>query len=786
MKKWFTLLLVPAALFSGQARYARLGEFAGKVEVQLHAADPWIPAERNLALPELAWVRTGPDSRLEVELDDGSAWRLGPESQGEISDYSRLSTGQRITLLSLDHGLAYFTGEPMGQDVMMLVVPGAQVTLMHGARVRVMTQPGSSQISVIEGTVRFSSPVAELDLREGQTTRVEPANPSRFFLEPGVIAAKLDQWSEDRDKVEANPVSAGHVVERYGVADLDVAGQWIQTDDLGAVWKPKVAEGWAPFREGRWRWYDTLGYTWVSGEPWGWLPYHYGRWALKEDLGWVWAPSVRTIFKPGEVYWLQGEALAGWGPLAPGEQWTPPNGIPPSPQPQQFANAHTTCAAFQQGAEVLDPAGFTARPAELLAAATFALALPSPAFVPSRLDATRPVLSVGSTRMTRVTPSVPDVTFQDTAADPRVAPADAGTGQRPVVIVSDAPPDVGPPVPTPPDGIYPPAVTGIVVVNPPDHPDYSRPPRRDPNPPPVSAGGQAASTSTTPSAVNAPKPVARGNGDPVRDHHPPATASQPAPAPAEPAPVSRVEPPRHEHTPAATSQPAATGSNRAAPPPVPVKPPAATPAATPVPRVDIQQKVDKPDTPPAAKKNDHAQFRAAPPPKQVKDQGEYTIYNEVVQDVNATPGNFAKAVIDLDNWSHRYPNSDFNEERQFYYLQAYHGLNRPDKVLETAASLIPRGLQTRFQEPEVALQVLLLTCVNVQRLPAPSTQQLDTGRRAGRALLDFLPAYFAPQNKPAGTSDGAWNVARAQLESVATKAATLRPGAQATAATPRD
>ena len=47
----FTLLLLPAVLFAAQARYARLGEFEGKVEVQLQAADPWMPAERNLPLP---------------------------------------------------------------------------------------------------------------------------------------------------------------------------------------------------------------------------------------------------------------------------------------------------------------------------------------------------------------------------------------------------------------------------------------------------------------------------------------------------------------------------------------------------------------------------------------------------------------------------------------------------------------------------------------------------------------------------------------------------------------
>jgi len=48
--KALALLLVPAALLAGQTRYARLGEFQGTVEVQLTAADAWMPAEHNLPL----------------------------------------------------------------------------------------------------------------------------------------------------------------------------------------------------------------------------------------------------------------------------------------------------------------------------------------------------------------------------------------------------------------------------------------------------------------------------------------------------------------------------------------------------------------------------------------------------------------------------------------------------------------------------------------------------------------------------------------------------------------
>ena len=411
-----TLLLLPAALLAGPSRYARLGDFQGPVEVQLTAADPWIPAERNLPLTQSAWVRTGRGARLEIELDDGGAWRLGPDSQGEISDYTRLSTGQRITLLSLDHGSAYFSGQPAGKDVVMLVMPGTQLTVMQGSRIRETAQAAWSQVAVLEGKIRFSSPSAEMDVREGTTARVEPTHPSRFFLYPEVTVEALDEWSENRDRLQSAPASAAYVTARYGLTDLDSGGKWVPTRDLGLVWKPAVAEDWAPYQKGYWRYFESLGYTWVSGDSWGWLPYHNGRWTRKEDLGWVWQPAVSTVFRPGEVYWQSGAGFAGWGPLAPGEI------AGAAAVPQAYAAGTSTYAAFHQDARILDATGFAAPSPEQLKSAVFVTALPSPAFPMSSLDATRPVLKVGSTR---VIPSVYGVTFGD--GPPPDSSTDAGS-----------------------------------------------------------------------------------------------------------------------------------------------------------------------------------------------------------------------------------------------------------------------------------------------------------------------------------------------------------------------
>jgi hypothetical protein len=236
------------------------------------------------------------------------------------------------------------------------------------------------------------------------------------------------------------------------------------------VWKPKAPAGWAPFRNGRWLWYDGLGYTWIGDDAWGWLPYHYGRWMLMEGTGWIWAPGDSTVFKPGDVYWLKSAKLVGWGALAPGEDWKPPE------PPRLYLNANTTYAVYTPAALEIDPASFASRPKEPLAAAVFAEALPSPPFPAARLDALRPPLRAGSSRAVSVS------TETAYEAPPSPAPSDTAytngpPAEPPVVIVNTPPQEVEVEVDVPV-----PVYTGIILVTP---PGYRAPPSKNP-PKPVS------------------------------------------------------------------------------------------------------------------------------------------------------------------------------------------------------------------------------------------------------------------------------------------------------------
>src|SRR6185436_12409476 len=97
-------------------------------------------------------------SRIEVELDDNSVFRVAGDSRAELADYLRLSTGQRITHIALDFGVAYFSGESDRRDALLLSLPGGQVELKRGSRLRLQSSNGVSEIAVIEGSATVVSP----------------------------------------------------------------------------------------------------------------------------------------------------------------------------------------------------------------------------------------------------------------------------------------------------------------------------------------------------------------------------------------------------------------------------------------------------------------------------------------------------------------------------------------------------------------------------------------------------------------------------------------------------
>jgi hypothetical protein len=460
------LLLCP--VLCAQTRYARLGEVEGSVEAQIHPSEPWKPALRNTPLLESSSLRTGPSSHVEIELDEGSVLRLAENSACELSDYTRLSTGQRITHIALDRGTAYFSGESSWRDALILSMPSAQISIRRGSRIRMEAASDLSQLAVLEGEARLSSAAIELDVPEGKMLKLRLGRSDKFYLLPEIPQLDSDTWSLTRDKLLVGDASRSRLPGlQYGVRDLDAFGEWIDTAEFGMAWKPKTSEGWVPFRDGKWQWYEGLGYTWIAAESWGWLPYHYGRWMLQPSQGWIWAPGSRHAFKPGDVYWLRGSSLVGWGPLAPGEAWA---GLG---TPALYLKTTSTFARYAPSADLreIDPAGFTAAPKDPLAATVFLESLPSARISRDRLEYER---SPDRPGLIRLSPNAPPAGLwrQPEPAESRPVTQAQPPPVTPQVVQQTI--LVAQPVPAPePDPIVEtyylaPVYTGIIVLNPPE------------------------------------------------------------------------------------------------------------------------------------------------------------------------------------------------------------------------------------------------------------------------------------------------------------------------------
>jgi hypothetical protein len=142
--------------------------------------------------------------------------------------------------------------------------------------------------------------------------------------------------------------------------------------------------------------------------------------------------------------------------------------------------------------------------------------------------------------------------------------------------------------------------------------------------------------------------------------------------------------------------------------------------------------------------------------KNWKDRAEYDLYEAITKE--ATP---AKRLELINSWNEKYPTTDFKLERQLLYLDTYQKLGQAPKILDSAKNIIaidPQNLTALYW------MAYLTTSLN-----NTTPEALDSGEKAGKALLGALDTQFDPSKKPAGTTDEQWKKARNDMEALAHK-----------------
>jgi len=313
------LLALPAWSTAAVIGPARISYVDGEILFRSPDAEEWLPAVINTPLDEGDAVWCPEDSRVEIQLPDGSIVRLDGGSQLDL-----LANEDGFIHLHLASGHLYLRTSQTSRDN-TLQIDADDTTILPAARTRLridMLPNSLEDVAITKGSAYVEGNGNRTRVRAGEQILLEDGHSEVLQLNP---ADDWELWNVDRDRGQSRAAPADSYLPeelRSHSAELDANGTWVSVPEYGRVWRPAVVvtDDWAPYRSGRWIWKGD-DYVWLSFEAWGWVPYHFGRWAVVSGFGWCWVPPARgdVYWGPGYVGWYSTGSNVAWTPLAPGE-----------------------------------------------------------------------------------------------------------------------------------------------------------------------------------------------------------------------------------------------------------------------------------------------------------------------------------------------------------------------------------------------------------------------------------------------------------------------------------
>lgn len=142
--------------------------------------------------------------------------------------------------------------------------------------------------------------------------------------------------------------------------------------------------------------------------------------------------------------------------------------------------------------------------------------------------------------------------------------------------------------------------------------------------------------------------------------------------------------------------------------------------------------------------------------KKYKDNAEYELYNDITKAFAAN--DYAKAITGLDTWVQKYPESDYKNDRQLLFVQAYSGAAQPGKAIDAAGPLLAMGDPSAiFPDPASVIRLLYTPTAAIQQIAEPTPEQLKIATMAAQQLAAF-------DKMPKGMADADWQKAKAEFQ----------------------
>jgi len=278
------------ALADSQARIVRLSDVQGSVLMDKNAGLGFERAFLNLPITQGAQLQTRADGRAEIEFEDGSTLRLGPDTEVEFSTLGLSDSGKRISVVNLIEGMAYVNWMNKN-DSFTLNFSSEKVELDHPAHFRAETSTTLSKLAVFKGDVEVAGPAGKVLVAKKRMATFDPTAEDKYTVAK-LEELPLDSWDKEAVDYHQQYAKNNSTPYGYGFSDLGYYGSYQTIPGYGLMWQPFfTGVGWNPFMDGAWSWYPGFGFIYASAYPWGWLPYRYGNWMFVPSFGWMWQPG---------------------------------------------------------------------------------------------------------------------------------------------------------------------------------------------------------------------------------------------------------------------------------------------------------------------------------------------------------------------------------------------------------------------------------------------------------------------------------------------------------------
>lgn len=281
-----------------RVRIVRLSEIRGAVQLDRSVGHGYEPALVNMPVVEENRLETAMGV-AEVEFEDNSTLRLGPNSEIQFLLLGRTPQGNTVSTVRLVRGTAYISlvkSRRKTANVFDLAFGDRNIHLRPDTHVRLEIDDQLAKLAVLGGAVYVDNPNGAIEISRKSTATFALAVNTPPEVAKGVKSEwPLDTWDKRLDQYHARVASLssfGGVPYSYGASDMLYYGAFQNEGGCGNMWRPYFASAaWNPYASGAWAYYSGAGYSWVSPYPWGWTPYHYGSWSFCPGAGWGWMPG---------------------------------------------------------------------------------------------------------------------------------------------------------------------------------------------------------------------------------------------------------------------------------------------------------------------------------------------------------------------------------------------------------------------------------------------------------------------------------------------------------------